>query len=70
MIPVRLATHVRLQITIFYGSRSNGEFFIHNGFVYGTNQLDDYLPIKCGISKNDPLYAPKVQLCTKLGLPT
>jgi histone-lysine N-methyltransferase SETD3 len=56
------------EITIFYGTRSNGEFFIHNGFVYGDN-ANDFFPLKLGISKNDPLFAVKSALAAKLGLP-
>ncbi|KAI1295480.1 Actin-histidine N-methyltransferase [Halotydeus destructor] len=57
------------EITIYYGNRSNGEFFIHNGFVYGDNE-DDFVPLKLGISKNDALFAAKSSLCSQLGLPT
>jgi len=56
------------EINIFYGKRSNGEFFIHNGFVCVDNE-DDFVPLKLGISKSDPLFAEKSSLCTKLGLP-
>lgn len=50
------------QVTIFYGKRSNAEFFIHNGFVFEDNRYDA-VDIKLGISKNDPLLAVKSKLC-------
>lgn len=32
---------------MFYGPRSNGEFFVHNGFVYAEND-HDRLSLKLG----------------------
>ncbi|KAL1433540.1 hypothetical protein MTO96_012375 [Rhipicephalus appendiculatus] len=52
----------RFQVTIFYGRRTNAEFFIHNGFVFPENRHDS-VDIKLGISKQDPLYAVKAKLC-------
>lgn len=50
------------EVTIFYGRRTNAEFFIHNGFVFPENRHDS-VDIKLGISKQDPLYAVKAKLC-------
>ena len=36
------------QILIFYGPRSNGEFLVHNGFVYADNE-HDRLCLKLGL---------------------
>ncbi|CAG2177740.1 unnamed protein product, partial [Oppiella nova] len=55
------------QIFIYYGSRSNGEFFVHNGFVYNDN-CDDFVPLRLGISRNDPLFQQKYDLCKRLDL--
>ncbi|XP_064602979.1 actin-histidine N-methyltransferase-like [Liolophura sinensis] len=55
------------QIFIFYGARSNGEFFVHNGFVYKENEHDS-LSIKLGISKNDPLFGLKSELLGRIGM--
>ncbi|XP_005090792.1 actin-histidine N-methyltransferase [Aplysia californica] len=56
------------QILIFYGPRSNGEFLVHNGFVYADNEHDQ-LRLKLGISKGDSLFALKSELLGKLSLP-
>ncbi|RWS30473.1 histone-lysine N-methyltransferase setd3-like protein [Leptotrombidium deliense] len=56
------------QITIFYGNRSNAEFLIHNGFVADDNE-NDFIYINLGISKNDPLFALKSQLCKQVNVP-
>ncbi|XP_065309633.1 actin-histidine N-methyltransferase [Dermacentor albipictus] len=50
------------EVTIFYGKRTNAEFFIHNGFVFPDNRYDA-VDIKLGVSKQDPLYAIKAKLC-------
>ncbi|KAK7000066.1 histone-lysine N-methyltransferase setd3 [Biomphalaria glabrata] len=55
------------QILMFYGPRSNGEFLVHNGFVYPDNE-HDRLCLKLGISKSDPLYTQKSDLLSKLSL--
>lgn len=56
------------EVTIFYGKRSNLEFLIHNGFVYPGNEYDA-VDIKLGISKSDPLFPVKSELCGKHYLP-
>ncbi|XP_076359658.1 actin-histidine N-methyltransferase-like isoform X2 [Tachypleus tridentatus] len=56
------------QVCIFYGVRSNAEFFIHNGFVCLENPHDSIV-LKLGMSKSDPLFTQKSQLCKQLGLP-
>ncbi|XP_077493635.1 SET domain containing 3 [Amblyomma americanum] len=50
------------EVTIFYGKRTNAEFFIHNGFVFENNR-HDAVEIKLGVSKKDPLFAVKSKLC-------
>ncbi|KAK3786270.1 hypothetical protein RRG08_002014 [Elysia crispata] len=55
------------QILIFYGPRSNGEFLVHNGFVYADNE-HDRLCLKLGISKGDSLFALKSEVLGKLNL--
>ncbi|GFS14344.1 histone-lysine N-methyltransferase [Elysia marginata] len=55
------------QILIFYGPRSNGEFLVHNGFVYADNE-HDRLCLKLGISKGDHLFALKSEVLGKLNL--
>lgn len=50
------------EVTIFYGKRTNAEFFIHNGFVFPDNRYDA-VDIKLGVSKQDPLFAVKAKLC-------
>uniref|UniRef100_G3MTS6 protein-histidine N-methyltransferase n=1 Tax=Amblyomma maculatum TaxID=34609 RepID=G3MTS6_AMBMU len=50
------------EVTIFYGKRTNAEFFIHNGFVFEDNRYDA-VDIKLGVSKKDPLFAVKSKLC-------
>ncbi|XP_059178140.1 actin-histidine N-methyltransferase-like [Physella acuta] len=55
------------QVLIFYGPRSNGEFLVHNGFVYPENE-HDRLCLKLGISKGDSLFALKSELLAKLNL--
>ncbi|XP_035217158.1 actin-histidine N-methyltransferase-like isoform X2 [Stegodyphus dumicola] len=50
------------EVCMFYGPRTNAEFFAHNGFVYLDNE-NDAVEIKLGISKSDPLSVPKTELC-------
>nr|CAD7258874.1 unnamed protein product [Timema shepardi] len=57
------------QIFIFYGSRSNADLFVHNGFVFGDNHHDS-MRLKLGVSKADPLQAERAKLLSRLGLPT
>ena len=57
------------QIFIFYGPRTNSEFFIHNGFVYPDNEHDG-LRLRLGISPDDPLQSERAQLLGRLGIPT
>lgn len=56
------------QFTIHYSQRANTELFLHNGFTDPDNK-NDSLPIKLGVSKNDPLHQEKVALLASLGLP-
>ncbi|RVE42518.1 hypothetical protein evm_012826 [Chilo suppressalis] len=55
------------QIFIFYGSRSNADLFLHNGFVYPNNRHDS-LSLTLGVSSSDPLRETRLALLTKLGL--
>lgn len=56
------------QVFIFYGMRTNAEFFIHSGFVYPCNMYDT-VSVKLGISKSDPLFNARGQILSKLGIP-
>lgn len=56
------------QIYIFYGTRSNAEFVIHNGFFYEDN-AHDRVKIKLGISKSERLYAMKAEVLARAGIP-
>ncbi|TNM95968.1 actin-histidine N-methyltransferase [Takifugu flavidus] len=56
------------QIYIFYGTRSNAEFVIHNGFFYQEN-AHDQVKIKLGISKSERLYAMKAEVLARAGIP-
>lgn len=42
-----LTLNFHFQLFMFYGPRSNGEFFVHNGFVYAEND-HDRLSLKLG----------------------
>jgi len=55
------------QLFIFYGARTNADFFIHNGFVFEDNENDLYW-IRLGISKSDPLQEKRKELLNKLGI--
>ncbi|XP_056402055.1 actin-histidine N-methyltransferase [Hyla sarda] len=57
------------QIYIFYGTRSNAEFVIHNGFFF-ENNAHDRVKIKLGVSKSDRLYAMKAEVLARAGIPT
>lgn len=56
------------QIFIFYGPRTNSEFFIHNGFVYPDNEHDG-LRLRLGISREDSQQPQRTQLLGRLGIP-
>uniref|UniRef100_A0A1A7Z589 protein-histidine N-methyltransferase n=1 Tax=Iconisemion striatum TaxID=60296 RepID=A0A1A7Z589_9TELE len=56
------------QIYIFYGTRSNTEFVIHNGFFYPDN-AHDRVKIKLGVSKSERLYAMKAEVLARAGIP-
>lgn len=57
-----------LQIYIFYGTRSNAEFVIHNGFFFQNNS-HDRVKIKLGVSKSERLYAMKAEVLARAGIP-
>jgi len=56
------------QIFIFYGPRTNSEFFVHNGFVYPENEHDG-LRLRLGISREDALQPQRTKLLGRLGIP-
>ncbi|XP_034531090.1 actin-histidine N-methyltransferase isoform X2 [Notolabrus celidotus] len=56
------------QIYIFYGTRSNSEFVIHNGFFFQEN-AHDRVKIKLGVSKSERLYAMKAEVLARAGIP-
>uniref|UniRef100_A0A6Q2XQ08 protein-histidine N-methyltransferase n=1 Tax=Esox lucius TaxID=8010 RepID=A0A6Q2XQ08_ESOLU len=57
------------QIYIFYGTRSNAEFVIHNGFFFPEN-AHDRVKIKLGVSKSERLYAMKAEVLARAGIPS
>jgi len=71
------------QIFIFYGPRTNAEFFVHNGFVYPDNEHDgmrlrlfvypdnehDGMRLRLGISQDDLLQPKRAELLGRLGIP-
>lgn len=56
------------QIFISYGSRTNSDFLVHSGFVCSENK-NDGIRLRLGISKSDPLQKERIELLEKLGLP-
>lgn len=52
---------VNQEITLNYGSRSSGEFYIHNGFV-PQEVPNDMLPLTVVLNDKDPLFGTKVKL--------
>lgn len=56
------------EIYIFYGTRSNAEFVIHNGFFFEGN-AHDRVKIKLGVSKSERLYAMKAEVLARAGIP-
>lgn len=57
------------QVTMAYGSRSNEDFLIHNGFVFPEND-NKCFNIKLSLSKSDELYEDRVKLLENLGVRT
>lgn len=57
------------QIFIFYGQRTNLEFFVHNGFVYEDNSHDAY-QINLGLSQSDALFKKRAELLEEIELKT
>lgn len=57
------------QIFIYYGPRTNSDFFVHSGFVYPDNKVDGF-KLRLGISKADSLQKERLQLLEKLDLPS
>lgn len=62
------------EITINYGSRSSGEFYIHNGFVPANSSTSrtpfDFVPFTFALNQsNDPLYEKRSKLLKALNMP-
>lgn len=57
------------EITINYGNRSSGDFYIHNGFV-PQDVPHDVLPLTIVLNKQESLYATKAKLLKTLNMPT
>ena len=55
------------QVFIYYGDRTNSDFFLHNGFVYGDNKNDGYL-LKLGVGTNDLLRDKKLLVLKRLNM--
>nr|KAG5711994.1 hypothetical protein BaRGS_026435 [Batillaria attramentaria] len=61
-----MCNHANGIIFMFYGPRSNGEFLVHNGFVYPENE-HDRLCLKLGC-KGDALLNMKSMVLRKINL--
>eukprot|EP00039_Didymoeca_costata_P017199 m.317142 g.317142 ORF g.317142 m.317142 type:complete len:432 (+) comp16504_c2_seq30:2031-3326(+) len=57
------------QILMFYGARSNCDLLVHSGFVLEENP-HDFLTIKLGVGKADPLSTLKTKLLEALSIPS
>lgn len=57
------------EITINYGNRSSGEFYIHNGFVPDDVPFD-VVPITITLNNHNSLYVTKVKLLKTLNMPS
>lgn len=57
------------EVFIFYGYRSSGNFFIHNGFVPSVVEKD-FLPLILGMNKQEDLFQKRWEICSLLGLTT
>lgn len=57
------------EITINYGCRSSGDFYIHNGFV-PEKILGDIVPLNIALSPREPLYIEKTKVLKLLNMPT
>lgn len=57
------------EIFINYGTRTSGDFFIHNGFVPETIKFDA-VPFSIELNKQDPEYASISKLLKILNMPT
>ena len=61
--------HPYFEISINYGCRSSGEFYIHNGFV--PHQVPaDFIPLTIALNRRDSLVEAKTKLLTILNMPT
>lgn len=57
------------EIFNYYGDRTNGDFFLNNGFVYADHKKDA-VRIKLGFSSGDILYPLKDALANNINLLT
>lgn len=55
------------EVTMAYGSRSNEDFLIHNGFVFPENDNKNF-NIKLSLSKSDELYDDRAKLLNIIGV--
>lgn len=55
------------EVRMAYGSRSNEDFLVHNGFVFPENDNKKF-NIKLSLSKDDVLYEDRVKLLENVGV--
>lgn len=55
------------EFCIYYGARSNSQFFLHNGFVYEDN-TEDSVQLILGVSSSDRLRLLRLQLLKLAGV--
>lgn len=58
------------EITINYGCRTSGEFYIHNGFVPEEEVPHDVLPLCLSLNNQERLYALRAKMLKTLNMPT
>lgn len=54
-------------VLLFYGPRSNLDFFVYSGFVFQDNPYDHYR-LTLGVSKLDALYNEKMKIISAVGM--
>ncbi|MFH4974804.1 hypothetical protein AB6A40_001513 [Gnathostoma spinigerum] len=58
------------RITIYYGSRSSHDFFLHNGFVPPGENVNESFKLKLGLSKTDKFRTARLDLLRGIGFST
>ena len=53
---------------MYYGQRSLGEFLLHSGFLPDAS-IHEYILVRFGLAKADPLSADKASALSRLELP-